>query len=216
MPSKWLRYLECCICCKLFLFASRQCFSSEWVRCSTTSSGHIASPALDCNFSILQSIGVEWALPDVKAYYRAAHLTRVVDWHCHAEAKHWVAMEIEDSKDTTKSWPWIASPLPKSLIEHPTLGSTLLVARDAFLHSLVSPLPSPMAPVLGNPEFPPILKILISRDWTWVGGAIFVTLWVPTVSFPPLQGYLPRILPWTSEMAFSYAIFFGDAWGLWA
>lgn len=94
-------------------------------------------------------------LPDIKAYYRAVHLTRLVDWHCHAEAKHWVAMEEEDSGGSAKSYPWITSSLPKDLIEHPTLGNTLTLVRDAFRRSSVSPQPSPMVPIIGNPEFPP-------------------------------------------------------------
>lgn len=54
----------------------------------------------------------EVGLPDVRAYYRVTRFTRMVDWHCHAEAKHWVAMELEDSGDTAKSCPWITSQLP--------------------------------------------------------------------------------------------------------
>lgn len=77
-------------------------------------------------------------LPNVKAYYRATHLTRLVDWHCHTAAKHCVAMEMEDSGRTAKSWPLIPSPLPKTLIDHPTLGSTLLLARDTFRHFSVT------------------------------------------------------------------------------
>lgn len=37
-------------------------------------------------------------LPDIRAYYKAAHLTRLIDWHCHADAKHWVA-KMEDCKE---------------------------------------------------------------------------------------------------------------------
>lgn len=39
----------------------------------------------------------------------------------------------------------------KSPCDHPTLGSMLLVARDAFRHSSI--LPSPIVPVLRSPEF---------------------------------------------------------------
>lgn len=91
-------------------------------------------------------------LPDMKAYYRAAHLTRVVDWHCQAEAKQWVAMELEDSDGMAKSWPWIATPLLRHITDHPMLGSTIQVARDAFRHSSVSPMPTPMVPIFGNPD----------------------------------------------------------------
>lgn len=92
-------------------------------------------------------------LPDVMAYYRAVHLTRIVDWYCHGEAKQWVAMELEDSNDTVKSWPWITCSLPKALSDHSTLGSTLSVDRDAFRHSSISPLPSLLVRILGSPEF---------------------------------------------------------------
>lgn len=103
-------------------------------------------------------------LPDVMAYYRAVHLTRIVDWYCHGEAKQWVAMELEDSNDTVMSCVWITSSLPKALSNHPTIGSTLLVARDTFRHSSISPVPSPLVPILswaiqnlyqafGNPHF---------------------------------------------------------------
>lgn len=92
------------------------------------------------------------------AYYRAVHLTRIVDWYCHGEAKQWVAMELEDSNDTVKSWPWITCSLPKALSDHPTLGSTLSVDRDAFRHSSISPLPSLLVRILGSPEFIPGLQ----------------------------------------------------------
>lgn len=94
-------------------------------------------------------------LPNMKAYYRATHLTRLIDWYCHAEAKQWVTMELEDSGGTAKSWPWLATPIPKTLTDHPTLGSTLQVARETFRKTSISPTPSPMIPILGNPDFPP-------------------------------------------------------------
>lgn len=124
-------------------------------------------------------------------YYRAAYLTRLVDWHCHAEAKHWVAMEIEDSGSRVRSWPWIASPLPKVLSDHPTLGSSLLVSRDAFHWSSISPLPSLMVPIFGKLEFEPRLQN--PQFSTWCRVAIFIsgTFWgwmsnYHTLHLPPL------------------------------
>lgn len=43
-------------------------------------------------------------------------------------------MELEDSDGTAKSRPWITTPLPKALVDHPTLGSTIQVARDTSNH----------------------------------------------------------------------------------
>lgn len=128
---------------------------SKSIRCSAILSGRTENHVLNCNFFTWQNTKGGIGLPDVKAYYRATHLTRVVDWHCHAEAKQWVAMELEDSDGTAKSWPWITTPIPKAIVAHPTLGSTIQVARDAFRHSSVSPIPSPMVPIPGNPDFLP-------------------------------------------------------------
>lgn len=97
--------------------------------------------------------GIGIGLPVIRTYYKVAHLTRLIDWYYHAEAKHWVAMEMEDSCGTTKSWPWITLLLPKILSERPTLGSTLKVSINTFFSSSVSQLPSPMIPVLSNLEF---------------------------------------------------------------
>lgn len=99
-------------------------------------------------------------LPDVRTYYRAVHLARIVDWHCHGAVTHWVAMELGDSNDTAKSWPWITSSLPKALRDHPNFGSTLSVTRDTFRHSSLSPTPSSLVTILGNPEFLPGLQNL--------------------------------------------------------
>lgn len=56
-------------------------------------------------------------------------------------------------------WPWITSPLPKELCVHPTLGSILQVSQEIFQSSPVSPVPSPLIPILGNPEFIPGLHM---------------------------------------------------------
>lgn len=85
-------------------------------------------PRLKCQLLHLTMPRGGVVLPDVQAYYGAVYLTRIVDWDCHGEVKQWVAMELGNSNETAKSWPWITS-LPKALSDHPTLGSTLLVAR---------------------------------------------------------------------------------------
>lgn len=36
-------------------------------------------------------------LPDFKKYYFASHITRIIDWHCHADLKVWVSLEEEMS-----------------------------------------------------------------------------------------------------------------------
>lgn len=58
-------------------------------------------------------------IPNLRTYYWACQLTRVIDWHA------WVW--IEDSFSLLRHLPWIESNLtPKQSSNHPTIGPTLL------------------------------------------------------------------------------------------
>lgn len=92
--------------------------------------------------------GGDFGLPDMKAYNRASHLTR----------RHSQELVL----DTT--------PLAKALVDHPTLGSTIQVARDTLRQSSISPLPSPMVPILGNLDFLPGCQGPIYRSLSAWGG----------------------------------------------
>lgn len=64
--------------------------------------------------------------PNLKNYYLATHLTRVIDWACHAENKDWVALEnkLGSIPVTYSAWiPWEA--YPSQLKQHPIIGATL-------------------------------------------------------------------------------------------
>lgn len=94
-------------------------------------------------------------LPDIFRYYQAVHLARIADWHCNRDSKQWVEMEIEDSSLPLLPSPWLMSTPPADMKSHPLIGATLQVARKVFRTTDVSPLPSPMTPIIGNPDFSP-------------------------------------------------------------
>lgn len=109
-------------------------------------------------------------LPYMRMYYKVAYLNRLIGCHCHAKAKHWVAMEMEDLRKTVKNWPWITlSFIP------------LLVAP---LSSSAFPLPSPVNSILGNPEFEPGLQ---SPQFQHLVSSKLSSNAVATTSEPPLD-----------------------------
>lgn len=46
-------------------------------------------------------------LPDLQNYYKAVHLTRILDWNLHTSSKDWVGLEDSFSKLHLASVPWI-------------------------------------------------------------------------------------------------------------
>lgn len=92
--------------------------------------------------------------PNLKNYYLATHLTRVIDWTCHTENKNWVALEnkLGPIPVTYSAWiPWEAC--PSQLKQHLIIGATLscvqVVARTTDLTMLTGPL----TPLSGHPGF---------------------------------------------------------------
>lgn len=83
-------------------------------------------------------------LPDLLQYYRAVHLSKIVDWHCNKEFKQWVRMEFEDVSFPLLTSPWLTCSLPEDIGNHPLVSATLRVARLTFCSMGLAPLPSPM------------------------------------------------------------------------
>lgn len=136
-------------------------------------------------------------LPDISRYYRAVHLARIVDWHCNKDSKQWVGMEIEDSSIPLLSSPWLLSPFPEDQKTHPLIGATLQVARKIFRTTDISPLPSPLTPIIGNPDFTPgltnrRLRQLITSEKqslgeVWTQGELPSSSTISRLTEPPLD-----------------------------
>lgn len=65
-------------------------------------------------------------IPDFKNYYSVAHISRIIDWHCHRKLKDWIQVEDELSPILLQFSPWIPWPsYPTPLKVHPLIGTTL-------------------------------------------------------------------------------------------
>lgn len=116
-------------------------------------------------------------LSDFFSYYRAVHLSRIVDWHCNKESKQWVGMELEDASIPLLTSPWLTSAPPEDMRNHPLIGATLKVARSTIHTTGLSSLPSPMTPVIGNPDFAPGLTSRRIRQLTATGKCSLMDVW---------------------------------------
>lgn len=98
-------------------------------------------------------------LPNFYNYYLASHLTRVIDWHCHAESKDWVILENSLHQIQLKFSPWTSwrEHCP-SLKNHPLTGTTLSLFHNIAKNTELTSNISPLTPLMNNPDFPPGLK----------------------------------------------------------
>ncbi|XP_018408140.1 PREDICTED: uncharacterized protein LOC108783928 [Nanorana parkeri] len=108
-------------------------------------------PRINYNILRLPKHSGGMGLPDEHLYYIATHLTRMLDWSRHATSKLWTGLEQSLTTTPLSGLAWSSSPLSPAIRSHPTIMPTLVVARSAFSQYSISPYPSPMVPVLGNP-----------------------------------------------------------------
>lgn len=100
-------------------------------------------------------------LPDLTTYYRACHLTRIVDWHAHKTDKDWIQVENAFSRTPLHRLPWTNPRLiPKTCSDHLLIGPTLLNFKTACRIFDMPPFPGPMTPLTQNPAFPPDISSL--------------------------------------------------------
>uniref|UniRef100_A0A8C5PDV9 Reverse transcriptase n=1 Tax=Leptobrachium leishanense TaxID=445787 RepID=A0A8C5PDV9_9ANUR len=95
------------------------------------------------------------ALPDMKWYYYASHLTRIVDWMSYDSGQRWQDLETALSGIALWAVPWIRKPL----LRHRVVSATSVSATLAIWHSIrskfaLSSAPSPLLPLIHNPDFP--------------------------------------------------------------
>lgn len=96
------------------------------------------------------------ALPDLRRYYWATHLTRVVDWNIHHVVKDWVTLEHSITPHCLRSLPWIHPRCVSSQTKlHPLTGPTLAVAHTSTKTTNPTPWLSLLTQLRANPDFPP-------------------------------------------------------------
>lgn len=85
-------------------------------------------------------------------------MTIITDWCRHGELKQWIQIEQLLSGMELRGLPWCQKNLPGHAINHPTVGETWRIAQKTFREHLIAPIPSPLTPVIGNPDFSPGLS----------------------------------------------------------
>ncbi|CAH2301475.1 Hypothetical predicted protein, partial [Pelobates cultripes] len=96
-------------------------------------------------------------LPSVLTYYRATHLSRLVDWHAAPSGKRWVDMEKEQELRTG----------------NPLVDATLKVWCGIRYSQQLTSSPNPLMPVTHNPRLagglsPGDLRNFGATDWTYL------------------------------------------------
>lgn len=96
------------------------------------------------------------AVPDLRKYYYATHLTRLIDWNRHQSTKLWTRLEQTRCDIPLNRIPWCHHVLPREVKKnHPLIGMTARTCSFLFTHYRLSSFDSPLRPILGTPEFTP-------------------------------------------------------------
>lgn len=119
-----------------------------------------SKPRLRRNYLTLPKHYGGLALPDLKNYYKAIHLGRIIDWNRHGRNKLWIQLEQAQSEVTLKGAVWCFDRLPATLKSHPIIGTSLRVGSSTISAHTLSSESSPLYPILGNPAFPPGMERL--------------------------------------------------------
>lgn len=98
------------------------------------------------------------AMPDLRNYYRASHLSRLIDWCRHANTKLWTRLEQAQTETPLSRAPWCYTPFPTDITRHPLIGNTVRVCSHLIHTSPHFSRNSPLRPILGNPQFKPGIR----------------------------------------------------------
>lgn len=82
------------------------------------------------------------ALPDLRNYYLAVHLGRIIDWNRHGKTKLWTQLERAQTVVLLKGDAWFYDQLPSTLTFHPVIGTSLRIGSKTIQ------LPSPLETLL--------------------------------------------------------------------
>ncbi|KAM5194348.1 uncharacterized protein ACMZJ9_022866 [Mantella aurantiaca] len=94
------------------------------------------------------------ALPNIQTYYTSVHLARAMELCKNLSNKQWIQIEEAVLPLKLSAIPWLTRNVPSILKTHPTIGATWKICSRIFQTSTISPMPSPLTPILDHPEFP--------------------------------------------------------------
>lgn len=78
------------------------------------------------------------AMPEIRTYYHAIHLSRLVDWCRHKETKLWPQIEQAQSETPLHRAPWCHTALPSSVKHKPPIGNTIKICAQLLSQSILS------------------------------------------------------------------------------
>lgn len=99
------------------------------------------------------------ALPDIRQYFLASHLGRILDWRRNKTSKLWVHLEQSQTHIPLKGALRCYSDLPSRMRSHPLIGTTLKHSHQIALQTSLTSKKSPLFPILGHPNFAPGLQL---------------------------------------------------------
>lgn len=94
-------------------------------------------------------------VPDLKLYYTAQNLNRLIDWNRNGATKQWVNLEKDLVKMNLEMSPWWGNTPGLEIKSYPTIRTTIEVCRGAVNELGLAPYPSPIYNLARNPDFPP-------------------------------------------------------------
>lgn len=95
------------------------------------------------------------AVPDLRKYQQATHLSRLIDWNRHSTTKLWTQLEQAQCTVPLDRAPWCHDLLPRDMKSHPLIGVTTRICSSLFARPHLTSLNTPLRPILGTPEFNP-------------------------------------------------------------
>uniref|UniRef100_A0A8C5LMS8 Reverse transcriptase domain-containing protein n=1 Tax=Leptobrachium leishanense TaxID=445787 RepID=A0A8C5LMS8_9ANUR len=94
------------------------------------------------------------AVPDIRLYYYASQLTRIIDWMADSPRKRWVDLEGGLAESPMCVLPWLLpDQLPRRCLALPTIHNTLKLWHKLQISHSLSSFPAPLLPISHNPAF---------------------------------------------------------------
>lgn len=94
-------------------------------------------------------------LPDLRNYYHACHLSRVLDWNIHDRYKDWVTLEASCTSSPLHLLPWnFPKHTQTELRSHSLIGPTTRCFYNICKSTYLSSTPGPLTSLRLNPDSP--------------------------------------------------------------